>query len=73
MNKEELNAIIEKHQTWLDGGEGGECADLVDTYLKGANLMDANLSGANLYGANLSDAYLSGADLSGAHLNNTQF
>lgn len=28
MNKEELQAILEKHQLWIDGEEGGERANL---------------------------------------------
>ena len=83
MNRKELNDILENHKKWLDGEEGGVCAnlrdadlrdadlrdaDLIDANLRDANLRDANLSGANLSGADLSGADLSGANLSGANL-----
>lgn len=54
---EELKKILNKHKLWLEGKEGGECADLSDAYLRGANLRGAYLSGADLSGADLSDAY----------------
>jgi uncharacterized protein YjbI with pentapeptide repeats len=76
--KLELKQILENHEKWLLGTEGGVRADLrganlSDANLRGANLSDANLSdanlrGANLRGANLSDANLRGADLRGADL-----
>ena len=83
MKKELLAEILEKHQLWLSGKEGGECAnlrradlrwfdlsglDLRGTDLRHAYLNHANLSGANLGGANLCDANLGGANLSGAYL-----
>ena len=38
----EEKTILERHQKWIDGEDGGEKADL----------CGANLRGANLYGAN---------------------
>ena len=46
-----MREILEKHDKWLNGEEGGERADLC-----GANLCEANLRGANLYGADLCGA-----------------
>ena len=63
MTNEELQVILEKHQLWLEGSEGGVRANL-----SGANLFHTVLSGANLSGADLSHAYLFGADLSDADL-----
>ena len=40
---EELNEILEKHEIWLRGEEGGERADLWDTDLRGFDLIDINL------------------------------
>ena len=62
----ELKAIIDKHAKWLRGEDGGECADLCDANLRGANLRgadlrDANLRSANLRGADLRDANLRSA------------
>ena len=53
MEANELKKILELHEKWLNGEEGGERANL-----SGANLRWANLSGANLSGANLTGAYL---------------
>ena len=63
MESEELNKILELHKKWLNGEEGGQCANL-----SGADLSRANLSSADLYDANLICANLSGADLSDANL-----
>ena len=64
----ELKAIIDKHAKWLRGEDGGECADLCDANLRGANLRGADLRDANLRSANLRGADLYGANLSGADL-----
>jgi hypothetical protein len=76
MKKEKLKEVLELHQKWLNGDDGGKRADLRGADLNGANLRGANLRGANLRGANLrgadlSDAYLSGADLRHADLRGT--
>ena len=63
-----LEKILEKHQMWLEGKKGGECANL--SY---ADLIDTDLSYANLSYADLSYADLSHADLRGAYLWNTNF
>jgi uncharacterized protein YjbI with pentapeptide repeats len=78
--QEELKEIIELHQKWLNGEEGGVRANLTDTNLTCANLtyanlIYANLTGANLTGANLTDtnltcANLTYANLTGANLTN---
>ena len=68
MNKEELQAILDKHKKWLRDEAGGERVNLSGADLRGANLSWADLSGADLSGANLSGADLSGADLSWADL-----
>jgi hypothetical protein len=85
MNQEKLNKILQKHNDWLNGIEGGvqadlegadlRGADLRDAYLRFANLENAYLEGANLSGCDLRDAKLIGAclgnsDLSGANLEN---
>ena len=48
MDDSELKVILEKHQNWVCGKNGGERANL-----EGANLERAHLEGANLEGANL--------------------
>lgn len=58
-----IKEILEKHNKWLSGEDGGERANL-----SGADLCGANLAYANLYGANLREANLSYADLCGANL-----
>jgi len=63
MNSEEIKKVLELHEKWINGEEGGERADLSE-----ANLREANLSGADLRGAFLSGADLCGADLRGANL-----
>jgi len=73
--KEELAKVLELHEMWLNGVEGGEkanlrYADLSYANLSNAYLINADLSKANLYKADLSDADLSYADLSNANLSN---
>ena len=56
-----LEKILKKHEMWLKGEEGGECADLSGVDLRCANLRNTNLecadlSDANLYKANLDNA-----------------
>ena len=69
---DELKIVLEKHEKWLKGLDGGERADLSCADLSGANLFRANLFRANLSGADLSGADLSGANLSGADLSCAQ-
>ena len=72
MNADELKAILDAHNLWLESdGEKGEranlrWADLRWANLSGANLRLSNLSGANLRWSNLSEANLSEANLVGA-------
>ena len=63
VTREELQAIVVKHQLWLNGAKGGRGADL-----SGADLRGADLSGADLSGADLSGAVLRGADLRGVEI-----
>ena len=60
---EQLKEILQKHQMWLKGEEGGERADLWDTDLRGFDLIDINLSGADLRKSDLSGVDLMYADL----------
>ena len=48
MNRKELNEILENHEKWLDGEEGGVCADLSYADLRNADMRDADMRGANL-------------------------
>ena len=71
-----LKEILQKHEMWLKGKKGGECAnlnyaDLIDTNLSYANLSYANLSYADLSYADLTGAYLWNTNLSHANLKNT--
>ena len=68
MRTNALERILELHEKWLNGEEGGERADLSHADLSGADLREANLSYADLSYADLSDADLRGADLRGADL-----
>ena len=83
MDQNELRVVLEKHQKWLRGEEGGEranlqradlqradlqMADLQMADLQWADLQRADLQGAYLQGADLQRAYLRGADLQGADL-----
>ena len=73
LTTEQLKEILDLHQKWLNGEEGGakanlRCADLRGADLRGADLRGADLSGANLRCADLRCADLRGADLRGANL-----
>jgi len=78
MNSTELKLVLELHEKWLNGLEGGERANLTGVDLSNANLRCANLgkailrfanlSESDLIHANLSDANLIGASLSDANL-----
>ena len=75
MTTEELKVILDKHEKWLRGEDGGECADLYGASLcgadlNGANLCKADLHDANLYGADMRGAKLLGANLRSADLHN---
>ena len=65
---DELEAIIVKHQAWLNDDDDGERANLSNADLRYANLSSANLSNANLSSADLRYANLSNANLSSANL-----
>jgi len=73
MTSEEIKKVLDLHQKWINGEEGGERADLREAdlreaNLRGADLRWADLRWADLCGANLSGATLGGADLRGADL-----
>ena len=68
INQKELNKILQKHEMWLNGKVGGECANLMGTDLSYANLRGVNLRCANLYNANLNRANLINADLRNTNL-----
>ncbi len=68
MTDDELKMIIERHEKWLNGKDGGERANLCRANLCGANLSGAILNSAILYCANLNGANLCGADLCDADL-----
>ncbi len=68
MRRDELKAILDRHQKWMADEDGGECANLSSADLHGADLRGADLHGADLHGADLRGADLHGADLRGANL-----
>ena len=68
MTREEIKKALELHRQWLNGGKGGERADLRGADLRGANLWDADLRRADLRRADLRDANLRGANLWDANL-----
>lgn len=68
-----LTEILEEHERFFRGHDGGVRADLAGAELSGADLSGANLSGAilreaNLAGSDLRKTKLPGADLSGARM-----
>ena len=68
MSPEQLKEILDNHEMWLAGKEGGKRADLRDADLERADLRNAKLIGADLRGADLEGADLRGADLRYADL-----
>ena len=64
MKEEKLAKILQKHEMYLNGEEGGEKANLSYANLRSADLRSANLSSADLRSADLSSANLRSADLS---------
>ena len=58
-----IQEVLEKHEMWLNGEDGGQRANLQGANLQGAYLRGADLQGANLWGADLWDADLRDADL----------
>ena len=68
MTTEKLREFLDKHKKWLNGEEGGKCADLSNADLSNANLRYSDLSNANLSNADLSHADLSHANLRDADL-----
>ena len=68
MTSAEIKQVLDSHQKWINGEDGGEKADLREADLSGADLREANLSGADLSRADLSWADLREADLSKADM-----
>ena len=68
MRQGKLQKILNKHKLWMDGENGGECADLSRADVRCTNLGGADLSRANLSHADLSRADVRGSDLSNADL-----
>ena len=68
MTNEQLKEILEAHEKWLNGEEGGKKANLRYADLRGANLCNADLRYADLRGANLYNADLRYANLRNADL-----
>ena len=68
MEQVKLTEILEKHKLWLEGGEGGEHANLRSADLSTADLSYADLRYADLRYADLRSANLSSADLRSADL-----
>ena len=72
-NGKSVAAILEAHERFFSGKEGGARADLAGANLSRADFTKINLAGAilrnaNLEGSDLRGARLPGADLSGARL-----
>lgn len=78
-----LQAVLERHQKWLNDEEGGERANLTDANLastnmkkvnlasaimEGSDMSGANLTGANLMGTNMRKSNMNGSDMSGANM-----
>ena len=66
-----LEKIVEKHEMWLKGKKGGECANLSCADLRYDDLSHMDLSHADLSHANLSCADLRYTNLSHVNLKNT--
>ena len=71
-----LIEVLELHEKWLKGEEGGKRADLTGVNLTNVNLSNLNLESAvlintDLTGGNLSGTNLLEANLSGANLEDT--
>ena len=66
----ELKKVLELHEKWLNGEQGGIRADLSNTDLRDVDLRGTNLNNADLRGTNLSNTDLRDADLRGTNLNN---
>src|SRR6266852_5434345 len=74
-NGKSLADILEAHERFFSGKDGGVRADLTGADLSHADLSGGNFTGAilrnaNLEGSDLRKAKLPGADLSGANLRN---
>ena len=68
MTSEEIKKVLDSHQKWINGEDGGERANLSEADLSEADLRWADLGWADLREAYLSEADLSEADLRGANL-----
>ena len=68
MKREEIDAILQRHQRHLDEKVGGQRANFSDMDVSGHRFAGANLRTAAFRGANLIDCSFAGADLSLADL-----
>ena len=66
----ELKKVLELHEKWLNGEQGGIRADLSNTDLRNVDLRGTNLNNADLSNAYLNNADLRFADLSNSNLSN---
>lgn len=53
MEQNELNEILKKHNKWINGGEGGEYADMRGADMSGADMSGADMRRADMSGANI--------------------
>lgn len=68
---DQMRAIIDLHDKWLRGEDGGVRADLSDSDLRGSVLHARNLRDSVLHGSDLRDSVLHGSDLSGSDLSDS--
>ena len=52
MTSAEIKQVLDSHQKWINGEDGGEGATLSGTDLSGAAMRGSDLRGADLRGAN---------------------
>ena len=68
MTQEDLKYILDKHNKWMNGEDGGERANFCGADLHGADLHYADLSYVDFHGADLSGANLVRASLRSTNL-----
>ena len=56
INKKQLTKILLLHKKWLNGIEGGVCADLTNVDLRYADLTNVDLIGTDLTNVDLTYA-----------------
>lgn len=79
MAKEEVIAIVEKHEMWLTGDEKGERADFTDVIfpsdmtMENRNLRAAIFTNAELYDVTFRECNLRHANFAKAYMSNVEF